>query len=408
LKAENAELIQKSKDFELKVKEYAELKASNLELDNKFQLLESQKHKWTTEKSLKEEEFFRINESLKVDMEKMKEVMDIKLKQLTVTDAELVAAKDTIKDKEREIEGYKKLLDQGKDEIQRYIEDRKALEKEYNIILETKKTMQIEHDRVLSLNERLSKANKENIDKERERSVENSKLLKQIAELSTEMENLRRDLNQKQRELEIVKETKKSAQKDLDKSGVTLTKLQEEIQRFTVTNKEYEEERANLNKRLVETIEILGVKEEEMRAFQMKLAQADERILELEAANARLGAEYESGKITISKYEEDLEFHRKGMQSESSKYYTIIQEKEKFERELLSKDLEIKSLKAEMEKVKTTREVWMEERYKFSEEFESLKEHLKVLQAQNDSVITIVIRFSYMQNSINSSKPMKR
>jgi chromosome segregation ATPase len=408
LKAENAELVQKTKDFELKVKEYAELKASNLELDNKYQLLESQKHKWTTERSLKEEEQIRIIETFKVDIEKMKEVMDIKLKQLTVTDAELVSAKDTIKDKEREIEGYKKLLDQGKEEIQRYIEDRKALEREYNIILETKKTMQIEHDRILSLNERLSKANKENIDKERERSVENSKLLKQIAELSTEMENLRRDLNQKQRELEIVKETKKSAQKDLDKSGVTLVKLQEEIQRFTLSNKEYEDERANLNKRLVETIEILGQKEEELRAFQMKLSQADERILELEAANARLGAEYESGKITISKYEEDLEFQRKGIHSESSKVYEIMSEKERIERELVSKDLEIKSLKAEMEKVKTTREIWMEERYKFSEEFESLKEHLKVLQAQNDSVINIVIIISYIWNSINSLKLMKR
>ena len=394
MKAENAELAQKTKDFDLKVKEYAELRAANLELDNKFKLLESEKHKWVSTSTEKETEQAKTIETMKVDMQKTKELLEVKLQELTKTDAELVVAKDTIKDKEREIAGYKALLDQGKEEIQKYIEDRKALEKEYNLAIEAKKQNQIEIERIIALNERLTKANKESIDKERERSIENSKLLKQIAELNIDLENLRRDLEQKQRELDIVKDAKKVTQKDLDKSGTTVSKLQEEIQRFISINKEYEDDRSSLNKRLAETIEILGTKEEELNNLHKRLSQADERILDLEAANARLAQEYESIKITISKYEEDIQISRKGIQGESARIFEIVSEKEKIERELISKDLELKNMKAEMEKIKVTREMWMEERYKFNEEFETLKEHVKVLQAQNDSVrcsITIII-----------------
>ena len=368
------------------MKEYSELRASNLELDNKYKLLEAEKHRWEKDFNEKHGSLIKEIEALKVDKTNIDGVLTVKLEQLKNTDAELVIAKDTIKEKEREIAGYKALLETGREEIQKYIEDRKSLEREYNSTVESKKTTQVEIDRVIVLNERLAKANKESMDKERERSIENSTLLKQVAELNNELDMIRRDLEQKQRELDIVRDAKKVTQKDLDKSGTTVSKLQEELQRFNGMNKEYEDDRVNISKRLTETIEILGAKEDELKALHMRLNVADERILDLEAANSRLSQEYESIKISLSKYDEEISYTRQGREGEGVRVYEIAQEKERIERELMSKDLELKNLRAEMEEIRITREMWMEERYKFNEEFETLKEHVKVLQAQNDSV----------------------
>ena len=389
LKTENYELIQKQANYDLKVKDFEKLKLQYLDIEHNFKLLEQEKYKADREAKERDAGYQKKITNMDEDYKKLNELLAAKHQQLKETESELLKAKEVINEKSTEIIVLRAQFETNKEETLKHTEERKSMEKEYNGIIEARKSMQVELDRVITLNDRLTKANKESIDKERERSVENGSQEKHIDELNTEIEMVRKDFEQKLKELEIVKESKKATQKDLDKATITITKLQEELSRVGDNSKDLDEDRTSLNKRLNETIEILGCKEDEIKALQKSLNAYEERMMDGDNISVKLGQDYDLLKLSFDRCEEELIRQKQLMTDEVSLRRQLESENKRLERELISRDMEVKSSKKESDKVTVNK--LLEDRYQLTQECEALREHASILQTQNQSVRYIII-----------------
>jgi len=323
------------------------------------------------------------------DYKKLNELLAAKHQQLKEVESELLKAKEVINEKSTEILVLRAQFETNREEMLKHTEERKSMEKEFTSVVDARKSMQLELDRVVSLNDRLTKANRESMDKERERSIENGKQGKHIDELNVEIEIIHKEFEQKQKELEIVKESKKATQKDLDKATITITKLQDELSRVGVNSKDLDDDRTSLNKRLNETIEILGSKEEEIRALQKSLNAYEERMMDGDNISAKLGQDYDLLKLSFDKCEDELNRQKQLIADEVGLRRQLEAENKRLERELISKDMEVKSSKKETDKVTVNQ--LLEERYQLTQECEALREHASILQTQNQSVRYIII-----------------
>ena len=389
LKTENYELIQKQANYDLKVKDFEKLKLQYLDIEHNFKLLEQEKYKADREAKERDGGYQKKITNMDEDYKKLNELLAAKHQQLKEVESELLKAKEVINEKSTEILVLRAQFETNREEMLKHTEERKSMEKEFTSVVDARKSMQLELDRVVSLNDRLTKANRESMDKERERSIENGKQGKHIDELNVEIEIIHKEFEQKQKELEIVKESKKATQKDLDKATITITKLQDELSRVGVNSKDLDDDRTSLNKRLNETIEILGSKEEEIRALQKSLNAYEERMMDGDNISAKLGQDYDLLKLSFDKCEDELNRQKQLIADEVGLRRQLEAENKRLERELISKDMEVKSSKKETDKVTVNQ--LLEERYQLTQECEALREHASILQTQNQSVRYIII-----------------
>ena len=391
LRAENFELIQKLKDYDLKVKEYEELHSRYLDLEHNYKLVESERYKHSMEFKSTEVEVQKKVSYMEEEVRKNSDMLSTKQQQLKQLDVELIRTKEVVNERNREIIRLRALLDEGQSSVTKFSEERTIIEREMNMAIEAKKAIQIELDRVMLINERLTQSNKEMIERDREYSFESSKYMKHIDELTREIEMYRMQFEQKQRELEIAIESRRSIQMDIEKWGSNASKLQEDVYRLTKINKEYEEERSSFNKRINDTLLILNAKDQELQVSIRNLRIAEEKIITITTSHSRFDHEYEVIKRSLEAREEELINLRKFREEESSKRMGFEAEYKKMEREMSSRELEAKSARMQLEKVIMIKERIIEERTQLISEFEALKEHVKVLETQNMTVRLSII-----------------
>lgn len=402
LRAENYELLQKLKDYDLRQREYEELHVKFIELEHKMKMMESEKFKASMQMQSSEVEVHKKFSVMEESVKKSEEIIFSKQAQLVEYDRELIRAREIINERNREIIRLRALLDEGSVSIQRFSEEKLMMERDMNMAIDAKKSMQLELERIIAINERLTKANKELIERDREYSLESSKYTKVVEEYTHEIDMFKYQLEQKSRELEIAIESRKAIQLEIEKYSSNAAKFQEEVYKLTRITKEYEEERIILNKRISETMTILSVKDEELRTTSMNLRAAEERVMTFTSSHSRFEHEYEIIKHALEVREEELARLRKMRDEEASRRVSSETEFKKMESVIATKEMEIKQVRTELESVMMIKQQIIEERTMLISEFEALKEHVKVLETQNMTVSTVVNSISYIKNSINS------
>jgi hypothetical protein len=323
---------------------------------------------------------------------KSEELISAKQSQLIELDRELIRTKEMVTERNREIIRLRALLEEGSLSYTKYTEERMTMERELNAAIEGKKSMQIELERIIAINERLTKTNNDLLTRDREYSFESAKYNKSLEEFNHQIEMYKYQLEQKSRELEIAIESRRSIQLDIEKYSCTASKHEEEVYRLTKISKEYEEELVMIKKRITDTQSILSSKDEELRAISTNLRLAEEKVVSINANFTKLEHDYSIIKQALEVREEELMRIRKMRDEESSRRYSFESEYKKMESVIQSKDMEIKAIKMELERITTTKESIFEERTLLITEFEALKEHVKVLETQNMSVSYICIK----------------
>jgi chromosome segregation ATPase len=391
LRAENAELKQKLRDYDLKTRDYEELHVKFMELEHRMKLHESEKYKYSMESKSSEFEVHKKVTVMEESVRKGEEMVAAKQSQLIELDRELIRTKEMVTERNREITRLRALLEEGSMSYTKYTEERMAMERELNLAIEGKKSIQIELERLISINERLTKTNKDLLDRDREYSFESTKYNKSMEEFTHQIDMFKYQLEQKSRELEIAIESRRSIQTDIEKYATSASKCEEEVYRLTKINKEYEEELVMVKKRVTETLSILSSKEEELRTISTNMRLVEEKSFSFNSNYAKLEHDYAIIKQSLEVREEELMRLRKMRDEESSRRMSFESEYKKMESLIQSKDMEIKSVRMELERMMTTKETIFEERTMLITEFEALKEHVKVLETQNMSVSSICI-----------------
>ena len=372
LKIENFELKQQERD-------YGKLHGQLLDSQHYFKLLQDEKIRLERDSKEREDILQKKVENIQDDMKRLNDTLSEKHEQLKMTDAELIAGKQRIEERNKEIARMRTELSQSGDETKRVLGDKKEIEEELGAAIENNKNAQAEIDSLTLTNEKYIKANKEALDKAREDAIQISKLEQKGNDLIGQNELLKRNLSMKEQELEATHEARRASQREAESLLSKCNQLEDEKQDLLQKQNDLENEVNELKKNLDDTLSMVDLKDSELAETHDNLRKTEERALSAEGELMRVKKENEGIQMLLAKYKEDLEAHRKSKEDLTLKKYEIEQENKKLERELLSKDLEARTAKRELEKSHDTQGRLIDGHYQLNQELEALKEHTSVL-----------------------------
>lgn len=340
-----------------------------------------------------------------------KELEYLETKKIDNLQAELKALKHNTVEKNEEnrrlasdIDMYKRMLDNKKFDIQnlkaqisesldknaRLSSDKKSLETELGAIQETYKAAQNEVNRLLAMKERLGKTEIEDRERMRIQEMELSQLNIRIAEIAEQQKSLNKQKANAENELLHVQELRKNTQKEHDKliSICNLLEQKNKEQSSRLISLELQVQRS---KRIFEDMKSsyfnseseLKTAREELGFLETKNAESKNTLTVLE--NERI--ELES---LLGQNQKELTLQRSIKEEAMSKRYDLDKNKKIKEKEILAKELELASSQRDLEMTNTMQHKILEDHSELEKNVEALKEHVQLLEYQNETVIQLI------------------
>eukprot|EP00826_Nyctotherus_ovalis_P017029 TRINITY_DN14973_c0_g1_i7.p1 TRINITY_DN14973_c0_g1~~TRINITY_DN14973_c0_g1_i7.p1 ORF type:complete len:314 (+),score=124.55 TRINITY_DN14973_c0_g1_i7:508-1449(+) len=243
-----------------------------------------------------------------------------------------------------------------------------------------------EIDSLALLNERLTKDNTDRADKEREYEREVRDLETELQRMKLENDALKRSCSSKDKELENVENSRLILRRELDSLKGDCARYEDQLDEREHKIKDMEGQLSELNNHLTITISKVESRENYINSLNDKVTKAEEKSIRTEGELSRLKKENESLHNLLDKYREDVEQQKKYREDQMMQKYELEQQRKQLEREALSKDIEARTAKRELEKIQEAKDRLMGDRYQLNQELEALKEHAELLESQNDNV----------------------
>eukprot|EP00831_Metopus_contortus_P076651 TRINITY_DN7085_c0_g1_i6.p1 TRINITY_DN7085_c0_g1~~TRINITY_DN7085_c0_g1_i6.p1 ORF type:complete len:418 (-),score=73.29 TRINITY_DN7085_c0_g1_i6:206-1459(-) len=318
--------------------------------------------------------YIKKMENLEEDLARINEILEAKHQQLKESETENHKIKDTVEERNREIQVLKLNLTQEMEEKRKTYDNMKEMEREMHQAFDNAKATQEEIDRVVALNERLTQANRECIAKENETAEQCRQLNRELTDTSRELEALKQERAQQQKELEAVREARRTNQKEVERLSSANSKLQQETDTLNREIRELESKIGDTNKRLNDTLEIVEEKEQEITELHDKVFSMESNAVRLESANASLTKENEGLKALLDK--------------SSPAQQRLSSSAKKRKQELgMSPSLEHSRI---------------EEKFQMNQELDALRQHASLLETQNQSLQKELDHFVVIDEKVKS------
>ena len=379
MKVENSQLKQQSSD-------YAKLHGDLLDAEHYLKLLRDEKFR--AERDAKEREDalqLKIND-LQDDLKRLNALLGEKQIQLKSTDNELIKIRQLYEEKINEVAGLKAEITRLEDELRRAQISNRDLQTKVEVANSQSRTANEEINSLVLMNEKLAKLNNEEIMKGRDLTDKYHILEGKYKDLQLENDVLRRTNSVKEQQISDVESSRRVAQNEIEVLRGNCNQYEAHLDNRDRKIKDMEDQLAELNSHLTITLSKIDSRENYITTLNEKNVKAEERAIRAEGELIRLQNECKTLKDLLGKYRSDIEVQKKLREDQIFQKYELEQQKKKLEREALSKDIEARTAKRELEMVQGSKGRLLDERYQLNQELEALKEHAEILETQNSNV----------------------
>lgn len=402
LKAENFELKQKERDYNL-------LNSQLMDLEHRFKLLQEEKDRLEKDGRVQEELQLSKADNMQLDLKSLKETIDVKSRQVADMEGDLIALKKALEDKSGEIAKLRGDLEDFQEQNVKILKEKRDMESDMGLVEEERRRTQDDVNRVALNNEKLSKTQSENSQRVKDNQLEIARLSRLLDGSDAELRILDKQLSEKSNEIAAVREARQADQKESDNLMVDNSRLQSHKHDLELRVKDLELLAARAREKYDDSLTLLGAKEKELKEVRTSTLYADDKAKDSRLLLQKLQGENENLRALMDKYKDDTTVLKKLKEEETIEKLRIEHEKKKIEREALEKEMEARSAKKELEKVQETHDRLLEDKYQIHEELQAVKEHAELLQSQNAKVvISFFIFYSYIMKWIDSLKRMRR
>lgn len=357
-----------------------------LDAEHEIKLLKDENFR--TERDAKEcEDALKLKISdLEDDLSRLKALLAEKQAQLRATDGELISTKQLYEEKIKETVGLRTEIKRLEDELQRVRLDNRDLQAKIEMSNSQNKSANEEIESLVLMNEKLTKFNNDEVAKERELKEQYHILEGKYHDLQVENDALARNNNLKDQQLNDIDNSKRIVQKEVEVLRGNCSQYEVQLDNRDRKIKDMENQLSELNNHLTVTLSKVNTREDYISSLNEKNTKLEEKLIRAEGENIRLQKEIDSLRELLSKYRSDVEIQKKLREEQIITKYKLEQEKKRLEREALSKDVEARTAKRQLEEVQGTKERLLGEHYHLNQELEALKEHAEVLESQNMNV----------------------
>jgi len=353
------------------------LKNQLSELRSQYQEMLKQREDYELAAREKRNNILNQEEELRTDLRKLQLVQ------------EEVQTKENIA--KRKLDQYKEMLKYKNDILLKLGEDTKKFEEisqnnekskvelqaDLENLKKTKEVLQNELESLWLLNEKAHKDVRKAEESSTEKYNEACTLQRKIDDLKTEIELYNVNIEKKKTELELAREAKNLKEGDSYELSNRNQELEKQVSELSDSLRKAEEKADELSKIFDYEISEVTQKGNELASIRENLISSDIK---------RLKEDNEGLKLLLEKYRQDAEAEKRLREEETFARIEIAKEKERIEREALSKDLEARSAERELARIKETHDQILEDKLAATEELNAIKEHVDLLESQNNQV----------------------
>jgi chromosome segregation ATPase len=379
LKVENSQLKQQSSD-------YAKVHGDLLDTEHFLKLLKDEKFR--AERDAKEREDalqFKISD-LQDDLKRLNALLGEKQIQLKSTDNELITTKQLYEEKISEVAGLRVEIARLEDELRKAQISNRDLQTKIELESAQNRTANEEINSLVLMNEKLTKLNTEEVAKERDLIDKHQILEGKYKDLQIDNDVLRRSNTIKEQQISDVENSRRVAQNEIEVLRGNCSRYEAQLDNRDRKIKDMENQLADLNNHLTVTLSKIDSRENYITTLNEKNTKTEERAIRAEGELVRLQNECKTLRDLLGKYRSDIEIQKKLRENQILQKYELEQEKKRLEREALSKDIEARTAKRELEMVQGSKGRLLDEHYHLNQELEALKEHAEILESQNSNV----------------------
>lgn len=379
MKVENSQLKQQSSD-------YAKVHGDLLDTEHFLKLLKDEKFR--AERDAKEREDalqFKISD-LQDDLKRLNALLGEKQIQLKSTDNELITTKQLYEEKISEVAGLRVEIARLEDELRKAQISNRDLQTKIELESAQNRTANEEINSLVLMNEKLTKLNTEEVAKERDLIDKHQILEGKYKDLQIDNDVLRRSNTIKEQQISDVENSRRVAQNEIEVLRGNCSRYEAQLDNRDRKIKDMENQLADLNNHLTVTLSKIDSRENYITTLNEKNTKTEERAIRAEGELVRLQNECKTLRDLLGKYRSDIEIQKKLRENQILQKYELEQEKKRLEREALSKDIEARTAKRELEMVQGSKGRLLDEHYHLNQELEALKEHAEILESQNSNV----------------------
>ena len=379
LKADNFELRKSERNYNV-------LNSQLLDLEHRFKLLQEEKYR--AERDAKEHEalLYQKTDNLNGELRLANDALLSRQKEVKDIDTELYAYKGLLEEKGSVLNSLKKELadlDLGNSTLAR---EKRLVESDLLVSRDSKMKAEAEVDNLAAVNDRILKNKQETEARAHETEEEVAALRRKLEDLEVQIDITKKDKAQKEAELSVVLDAKAANQNEAGKTSFLNSKLYEETKDLSNKAKDMEVQLFRLKQRYEDSLAMLEIKDKDLAKAENGLNFTEDRNTTANAELKKLKQENEALQRLLDSYRKDVDFQKRLREEETAKKLELEYEKRKLTNEALSKEIEARVAKRELEKVKDTHGQLLDDKLNINQELDALRQHAEVLESQNIGV----------------------
>ena len=379
MKAENFELIQKEREYNV-------IKSQIMDLEHRLRLVQEEKDRMEADSREIDDLRFRKSETAKDDLRRSNAALvDIEA-EVRDQSGKLNAHKSLIEDRNEEIIRLKRVLAGLADEGDRLRREKGALELELRNAHDGHKSAEMEISGFVERSEELKKAKAMEEQRMYDAEGEINQLKRRLQDLQVMADMAEDEHHQKSKQKEEASQIQRYAQGELSSLMGKNRQLQDDHDMLIKKMNDLEAELRLSNRNLDGISLMVEDKEKELTAVRSNSLLVDSKALGAQQELRKCNQDNDTLRTLLDKYKDDAEFQKRLRDQESTEKYRLEEEKQRLSKEAILRDIEARTAKKELEKYQDTHGQLIEERVMTSQELQALKEHTHLLESQNDNV----------------------
>ncbi len=380
LKADNFELKQKER-------EYDALNSQVYDLEHRLKILQEEKDRMDMDAHSREDVQYKKNANLQDDIARASaELADLQAR-IRDGSSQLGAHKGLADDRNGEIQKLKREVAEAEAENMRLRQLKVGAERDLDEINERKKVAEKELDSHLELSPKLKRSKELSEARMQDAELEAATLSRRLRELEMELDLVTKQHAQKEQDLDLARQSRRMGQDEAVSQQVKQKHLLDEKDSLTLKTRDLDQQLRLTNRKLDDMLTLADSKEKELRAARSGTTMAESRELQTREEVRKTKQENEVLQILLDKYRGDVSKERQLRDAEAARKLQLEDEKKRLSREAMLKDIEARSAKQELEKIRSTHTQLLDEKIQASQELDAIKQHADLLESQNASVL---------------------
>eukprot|EP01022_Parablepharisma_sp_SALTPOND_P024935 TRINITY_DN562_c0_g1_i10.p2 TRINITY_DN562_c0_g1~~TRINITY_DN562_c0_g1_i10.p2 ORF type:complete len:575 (+),score=76.98 TRINITY_DN562_c0_g1_i10:141-1865(+) len=392
LKTENLELLQREK-------EYNALQSRLLDLEHSLKVLHEYKTREENEFHETEYTETRLINNLQSELKTLRTTLaeyETDIKDLT---AESESYKNILYTKNSEIQKLKARISDTLEETAQVTCEKRLLETEYSVMEKARDSAKAEVDKLSGINERIKISNREDKENIERQKYEMETIQQRIAEIEEQGSVTAQEIEERDKLLKESQEARKAHEREVEQIEREVIKIKEKNVELNRSLSYLEFEIARTEQTLNREMQELERVDKENREAKYELSYMENKAIETKDQVKKLAEERLELEHLEASTRKNKELQNELLSQEKQKRAELEIKKQRLERTLLEKDIEIANSKRELDRAIQKYQNVREGHRQVSDEAAVLQEHVKVLEQQNEEV-----HFSLIMNNVNSCK----